>query len=62
MILLSRSLPKIVADILLISERREQVLSLYDASEVLRDAFAQTEAAMNEHQYEVLVQTTTSVC
>eukprot|EP00268_Persea_americana_P038762 TRINITY_DN3838_c0_g2_i2.p1 TRINITY_DN3838_c0_g2~~TRINITY_DN3838_c0_g2_i2.p1 ORF type:complete len:692 (-),score=135.18 TRINITY_DN3838_c0_g2_i2:52-2127(-) len=48
----SKSLPKIVADILLISERREKVLSLYDASEVLRDAFAQTEAAMNEHQYE----------
>lgn len=47
-----------VADILLISERREKVLSIYDASEVLRDAFSQTEAAMNEHQYEVFFQTT----
>lgn len=48
----SKTLPKLVANILLISERRERVLTLQDASEVLRDAFSQTEAAMNDHQYE----------
>eukprot|EP00268_Persea_americana_P038760 TRINITY_DN3838_c0_g1_i1.p1 TRINITY_DN3838_c0_g1~~TRINITY_DN3838_c0_g1_i1.p1 ORF type:complete len:586 (-),score=103.46 TRINITY_DN3838_c0_g1_i1:212-1969(-) len=48
----SKTLPKMVSDILFILERRERVLSLHDASEVLRDAFAQTEAAMNDHQYE----------
>lgn len=52
-LVLSRTLPKMVSDILFILERRERVLSLHDASEVLRDAFSQTEAAMNDHQYEV---------
>ncbi|XP_058077705.1 protein phosphatase 2C 70 isoform X2 [Magnolia sinica] len=47
----SKTLPKTVADMLSVSERRERVISLGDASEVLRDAFFQTEAAMN-HQYE----------
>lgn len=42
-----------VSNILFLLERRERVLSLHDASEVLRDAFSQTEAAMNDHQYEV---------
>lgn len=52
-LVLSRTLPKMVSDILFILERRERVLSLHDASEVLRDAFSRTEAAMNDHQYEV---------
>ncbi|CAN6482024.1 unnamed protein product [Victoria cruziana] len=44
-------LPETVASILAVPERREYVLSHHDASEVLRDAFYQTEAAMS-HEYE----------
>ncbi|KAI3986037.1 hypothetical protein MKX01_039119 [Papaver californicum] len=47
----SKILPEIVANILSVSERREMVLSGCDASDILRDAFFQTEAAMH-HQYE----------
>ncbi|KAL4205141.1 hypothetical protein AMTRI_Chr01g113120 [Amborella trichopoda] len=47
----SEMLPKVVADILLIPERRQKVFSYCDASEVLKDAFSQTEAALT-HQYE----------
>ncbi|XP_068659529.1 protein phosphatase 2C 70-like [Aristolochia californica] len=47
----SKTLPKMLANILSISDKRDKVLSHCDASEVLRDAFLQTEAAMN-HQYE----------
>ncbi|KAL5995941.1 hypothetical protein ACLOJK_026014 [Asimina triloba] len=48
----SKTLPKMVADMLSVSERRERVVSLSDASEILRDAFFQAETTMN-HQYEV---------
>ena len=41
-----------VATILSDAQKRERVLSTCDASEVLREAFFQTEACMN-HQYEV---------
>ncbi|XP_031494661.1 protein phosphatase 2C 70 isoform X2 [Nymphaea colorata] len=44
-------LPKTVASILAVPETREYILSHHDASEVLRDAFYQTEAAMS-HEYE----------
>ncbi|KAJ0093876.1 hypothetical protein Patl1_25421 [Pistacia atlantica] len=47
----SETLPKMVADILSDSHKRERVLALCDASDVLRDAFSQTEASMN-HYYE----------
>ncbi|KAI3980010.1 hypothetical protein MKX01_042664 [Papaver californicum] len=47
----SKILPEIVTNILSVSERRETVLSGCDASDILRDAFFQTEAAMH-HQYE----------
>ncbi|XP_010255951.1 PREDICTED: protein phosphatase 2C 70 [Nelumbo nucifera] len=47
----SKILPEMVANILSVSEKRQKVLSLCDASDVLRDAFSQTEAFMN-HQYE----------
>ncbi|MCL7046503.1 hypothetical protein MKW94_028018 [Papaver nudicaule] len=47
----SKILPEIVTNILSVSERREMVLSGCDASDILRDAFFQTEAAMH-HQYE----------
>ncbi|XP_010931948.1 protein phosphatase 2C 70 [Elaeis guineensis] len=47
----SKMLPENVAKILFHPERRERVLSCCDASDVLRDAFALTEAAMH-HQYE----------
>ncbi|XP_077218292.1 kinase associated protein phosphatase isoform X2 [Tasmannia lanceolata] len=47
----SKMLPKFVAKTLSVSERRDRVLTFRDASEVLRDAFSQTEAFMN-HQYE----------
>lgn len=50
--MLSRLLPKIVAAILSDSLRRERVLLERDASDVLRDAFYQTEASMNNY-YEV---------
>lgn len=47
----SRILPDMVATILSDSLGRELVLSRQDASEVLRDAFSQTEACLN-HYYE----------
>lgn len=47
----SKTLPEMVATILSDSVKRERVLSLCDASDVLRDAFSQTEACMN-HSYE----------
>ncbi|KAL7251839.1 hypothetical protein ACSBR1_013650 [Camellia fascicularis] len=47
----SKMLPEMVASILSDSSRRERVLSQCDASDVLRDAFLQTEAGMN-HYYE----------
>ncbi|EXB55001.1 Protein phosphatase 2C 70 [Morus notabilis] len=45
----SKVLPEMVASILSDSLRRERVLSLCDASDVLRDAFCQAEASMNHH-------------
>ncbi|KAK6929999.1 PPM-type phosphatase-like domain [Dillenia turbinata] len=45
----SKILPEKVASILSDSLRRESVLSHRDASDVLRDAFSQTEACMNHH-------------
>ncbi|KAM1301381.1 hypothetical protein ACFX2H_012425 [Malus domestica] len=45
----SKLLPQIVANILSDSLKRERVLSLCDASDVLRDAFFQTETCMNHH-------------
>ncbi|XP_054786691.1 protein phosphatase 2C 70-like [Prosopis cineraria] len=45
----SKLFPEIVASILSDSLKRERVLSLHDASDVLRDAFSQTEASMNHH-------------
>ncbi|XP_068331577.1 protein phosphatase 2C 70-like [Pyrus communis] len=45
----SKLLPQIVANILSDSLKRERVLSLCDASDVLRDAFFQTETSMNHH-------------
>ncbi|XP_028773950.1 protein phosphatase 2C 70 isoform X2 [Neltuma alba] len=47
----SKLFPEIVANILSDSLKREKVVSLCDASDVLRDAFSQTEACMN-HYYE----------
>lgn len=47
-----RLLPEMVATLLSDSLNRERVLSLNDASHVLRNAFYQTEACMN-HSYEV---------
>ncbi|KAL6970392.1 protein-serine,threonine phosphatase [Sarracenia purpurea var. burkii] len=47
----SKILPETVASILSDSLRRERVLSRSDASDVLREAFLQTEACMN-HYYE----------
>lgn len=49
---LLRLFPEKVSGILSDSLKRERVLSLCDASDVLRDAFSQTEACMN-HYYEV---------
>ncbi|XP_043693746.1 protein phosphatase 2C 70-like isoform X4 [Telopea speciosissima] len=43
----SKMLPEMVANILSVSEKRQRVLSLCDASNVLRDAYSQTEASMN---------------
>lgn len=48
----SRILPEKVATILSDPLKRERVVSLRDASDVLREAFSQTEACMN-HYYEV---------
>ncbi|CAL0332093.1 unnamed protein product [Lupinus luteus] len=47
----SKLFPEIVASILSDPLKRERVLSLCDASDILRDAFSQTEACMN-HYYE----------
>ncbi|XP_027361049.1 protein phosphatase 2C 70-like [Abrus precatorius] len=47
----SKLFPEIIATILSDSLKRERVLSLCDASDILRDAFCQTEACMN-HYYE----------
>lgn len=56
-----RLLPEMVATLLSDSLNRERVLSLNDASHVLRDAFLQTEACMN-HCYEVSVPFLFIVC
>ncbi|XP_028761113.1 protein phosphatase 2C 70 [Neltuma alba] len=45
----SKLFPEIVASILSDSLKRERVLSLHDASDVLKEAFSQTEANMNHH-------------
>ncbi|KAI8561354.1 hypothetical protein RHMOL_Rhmol04G0332400 [Rhododendron molle] len=45
----SKILPEMVTSILSDSFRKERVLSQCDASDVLRDAFLQTEACMNHH-------------
>lgn len=47
-------MPEMVASILSDSFKRERVLSLCDASDVLRDAFSQTESSLNHH-YEVFL-------
>lgn len=47
----SKMLPEMITSILSISENRKRVLSHCDASDVLRNAFVQTESAMH-HQYE----------
>lgn len=48
-------MPEVIAGILSDSFKREKVLSQCDASEVLREAFYQTEARIN-HYYEVSTQ------
>ncbi|TYI38571.1 hypothetical protein ES332_A02G037500v1 [Gossypium tomentosum] len=45
----SKILPEMVATILTDSVKRERVMSEQDASDVLRDAFSQTEASMNNY-------------
>lgn len=45
----SKIMPEMVASILSDSFKRERVLSLCDASDVLRDAFSQTESSLNHH-------------
>ncbi|POO02234.1 Kinase associated protein phosphatase [Trema orientale] len=45
----SKLLPEMVATILSDSRERERVLSMCDASDVLRDAFFRTEASLNHH-------------
>ncbi|XP_027365650.1 protein phosphatase 2C 70 [Abrus precatorius] len=45
----SKLFPDIIASILSNSLMQEKVLSLRDASDILRDAFSQTEASMNHH-------------
>lgn len=47
-------MPEVITGILSDSFRREKVLSQCDASDVLREAFFQTEARIN-HYYEVLL-------
>ncbi|KAK7308823.1 hypothetical protein RJT34_05084 [Clitoria ternatea] len=47
----SKLFPEIIASMLSDSIKRERVLSLCDASDILREAFSQTEACMN-HYYE----------
>lgn len=51
-ILFYRLLPEMVANLLSDSLKRERVLLQCDASDVLRDAFYQTESSLNYH-YEV---------
>lgn len=48
-------MPEVIAGILSDSFRRERVLSQCEATEVLREAFYQTEARIN-HYYEVSTQ------
>ncbi|KAJ3669336.1 hypothetical protein LUZ60_011286 [Juncus effusus] len=48
----SKALPETVSKILSQEEKREKLLSTSDASDVLREAFALTEAQMDDHQYE----------
>lgn len=50
-----RIMPEVVAEILSDSFRRNKVLLQCDASDVLRDAFAQTEERIS-HYYEVYSQ------
>ncbi|KAL0367567.1 UNVERIFIED_CONTAM: protein phosphatase 2C 70 [Sesamum radiatum] len=45
----SKIMPEVIAGILSVSFRRERVLSQCDASDVLREAFYQTEARINNH-------------
>ncbi|KAM3323701.1 protein phosphatase 2C 70 [Capsicum chacoense] len=45
----SKIMPQMVAGILSDSYRRERVLSQFDASDVLREAFSQTEASIDHH-------------
>ncbi|KAG4992947.1 hypothetical protein JHK86_029774 [Glycine max] len=45
----SKLFPEVIASILSDSLKRERVLSLCDASDVLREAFSQTEAHMNNY-------------
>ncbi|KAG7555809.1 Forkhead-associated (FHA) domain [Arabidopsis suecica] len=45
-------IPEVLGNILSDSLRKEKVLSKRDASDVLRDMFAKTEARLDEHQYE----------
>lgn len=52
--LLPRILPQNIANILSQQETKERVLSCHSASDVLRHAFALTEAALH-HQYEVFL-------
>lgn len=50
--ILYRLLREVVSDILADSVRRKRVLTKCDASDVLREAFSQTEACL-DHYYEV---------
>ncbi|EOA19706.1 hypothetical protein CARUB_v10003567mg [Capsella rubella] len=45
-------IPEVLANILSDTLRKEKVLSQMDASDVLRDVLAKTEARMDDHQYE----------
>lgn len=55
-VLFYRLLPEMIANILSDSLKRERVLLQCDASDVLRDAFFQTETGLNHH-YEVFPST-----
>lgn len=48
-----RLMPQKLSNILSVEERMSKVLSQCDATDVLQDAFRETEAAL-EHEYEVL--------
>lgn len=52
--LFSRIIPEVLANILSDSLKKEKVLSQRDASDVLRDVVAKTEARLDDHLYEVL--------